>query len=102
MKNNAKTISAIGNRRRRGTQGFPAWYKTELYHQVNADTLPQSVVEKIAFLKLTPVNKLVPTQFGRRISDWHMSVYLTKEEWNQIDNTRKESKGQGSKATKEI
>ena len=76
--------------------------KLELYHQVNADTLPQSVVEKIAFLKLTPVNKFVPTQFGRRISEWHMSVYLDKEEWKQIDNTRKESKGQGSKATKEV
>uniref|UniRef100_UPI0037C15EEB hypothetical protein n=1 Tax=Flavobacterium sp. TaxID=239 RepID=UPI0037C15EEB len=70
------------------------------YKQVSVDTLPLSVQEKIAFLKLTPVNKIVPTQFGRKISDWHMSVYLTKEEQQQIDDTRKESERQGSKATK--
>jgi len=63
------------------------------YKQVSVDTLPLSVQEKIAFLKLTPVNKIEPTQFGRKISDWHMSVYLTKEEQEQIDNTRKESEG---------
>jgi len=74
----------------------------EVYKRVDATTLPQSVVEKIVFLKLTPVNKFTPTQFGRRLTEWHMSIYLTNEEYTQIDNTRKESKRQGSKATKEI
>lgn len=74
----------------------------EFASNIDADTLPQSVVEKIAFLKLTPVNKFVPTQFGRRISEWHMSVYLTSEEYQQIDDTRKESKRQGRKGLEEI
>jgi hypothetical protein len=74
----------------------------EVYKRVDATILPQSVVEKIAFLKLTPVNKFEPTEFGRRLTEWHMSIYLTSEEYKQIDNTRKESKGQGSKATEEV
>ena len=74
----------------------------EVHKLIDTTTLPQSVVEKIAFLKLTPVNKFIPTQFGRRLTEWHMSIYLTSEEYTQIDNTRKESKGQGSKATEEV
>jgi hypothetical protein len=74
----------------------------EVYKRVDATILPQSVVEKIAFLKLTPVNKFAPTEFGRRLTEWHMAIYLTSEEYTQIDNTRKESKGQGSKATEEV
>jgi hypothetical protein len=62
--------------------------------------LPLSVQEKIALLKLTPVNKRrEATPLGRKLTDWHLSVYLTSEEYKQIDNTRKESEGQGSKAT---
>jgi hypothetical protein len=72
------------------------------YTQVNVDTLPLSVQEKVAFLRLTGVNKFQATQFGRKISDWHLSVYLTSEEYKQIDNTRKESEGQGSKATEKV
>lgn len=72
------------------------------YTQVNVDTLPLSVQEKVAFLKLTPVNKLEATQFGRKISDWHLSVFLTKEEYQQIDNTRKESERKSSKATEKV
>ena len=72
------------------------------YKQVDISTLPQSVLERIALLKLTPVNKLAVEGFGRRLSDWHTSVYLTQKEYSEIDNTRKESKGQGSKATEEV
>lgn len=74
----------------------------EVYKRIDATTLPQSVVEKIAFLKLTPVNKFEPTKFGRRLTEWHMSIYLTSEEYQQIDNTRKESERQGSKATEKV
>ena len=72
------------------------------YNRVDLHTLPHSVLEKIALLKLTPVNKLENKGLGRRLHDFHTTVYLSDEEHKEIDNARKESEGQGSKATEGI